>query len=170
MGKNVLPEHLKHRLHDDWPGFTLRFQWREKLYSIPIGFNAIPRAWTSFDFGPPVLWKGWKVELVDWVVHLRSSDYPWLVYVENWKCPKPINPPGGWQISYFPLAPWWAKPIAWYVARSFARAPDGKFRQVRFGARWDNVDKYVNWPTFPSGRRYSGDDSQWTNNWEEKPS
>ena len=148
-----LPENLKNRRHDDWI-------W-------PLKY--IPRKWTSFDWGVPVLWKGWHVEFVERQVMLQDKRWEWLFYYETWKCPKPINPAGGWQISYFPQAPWYWKWAAWYIARSFARGKDGKYGQFRLGARWDNVDEYVNWPTFPTGRRYTGDDFQWTNNWEGKP-
>lgn len=55
--------------------------------------------------------------------------------------PAPIGPPGTWQISYFPDAPWWAKPFAWYIG---VTSKGGV--HVRLGARWDDIDNYVEWP------------------------
>lgn len=126
MGKDVLPDNLKDRKHDDWPLF----------------FKYVPRAWTSFDWGKPKKLAG------------------------NQPDTKPIGQPGTWQVSYYPDAPWYLKPFAWYVAYSFKAGSDGKFRQIRLGARYDDVDNYTNFPTFPTGRKYTGDDSQDTNNWD----
>lgn len=156
MAKEYLPLHLQNRRHDDWP-------WP---------FKYIPRSWTTFNFGPPKLWKGKGNDFVWETVFVASRRFPIISYREIWKCPKPINPADGWQISYFPLAPWYLKPIAWYVAKSFGYGKDGKFAQFRFGARWDNIDRtpaspngYVNWPTLPTGRRYTGAADQNTKSW-----
>jgi hypothetical protein len=128
MPDSVLPENLKGKKHWDWP-------WP---------FSRIPRAWTSFDWGPPKLL----------LRHgLTKEDFQEGI-------PKPINGPGGVQVSYFPGAPWWAKPFAWYVAYSLPQGKDGKFHHLRLGARYDNVDKYTTFPTFPTTRKYTGNDSQ----------
>lgn len=103
-------------------------------------FSYIPRAWTSFNWGKPKLLIG---------------------NIDSFTPPKPITDPNTWQLSYYPNAPLWAKFIAWYIAYSFPRnKKTNKFRQFRLGARWDNVDNYINWPTFPTLRQYTGDDSQ----------
>jgi hypothetical protein len=54
--------------------------------------------------------------------------------------PMPIGEPRSWQISYFPAAPWF-----WYFAWS-GRVKNGRYRHFRIGARWDNVDDYVQFP------------------------
>lgn len=51
--------------------------------------------------------------------------------------PTPITSPGTWQLSRFPLGP----DEAWYFA--FTTKGGTHFR---IGARWDNVDNYVEWP------------------------
>ena len=68
--------------------------------------------------------------------------------------PKPINPPGTWQFSIYPSSPWWAKPIAWYVGVTLKSG-----RHFRVGARFDDVDGYVQWPSIAT-RKYAGGDSQ----------
>jgi hypothetical protein len=59
--------------------------------------------------------------------------------------PMPIGEASSWQLSYYPHAPLWAKPFAWYVA---ATTKNG--RHFRLGARWDDVDNYVQWPSIAS--------------------
>lgn len=150
-GKETLPKHLQNRLHDDWP-------WP---------FKYIPRAWTSFNIGYPVLLNGNGLRFpsdFDEIVWIGSIP---TIYLGIWPNgfgksfhPKPITSPGSWQLSVYPKAPWYLSPIAWYFAISFQKKADGKFHQIRFGMRWDNVDNYSNWPTFPTNRRYTGDDSQ----------
>ena len=105
----------------------------------PPPFNKIPRAWTSFDWGKPKLVAG-SAELID-------------------GAPKPINPEGTWQLSYFPDAPLWAKPFAWFIGKSGKKGSDGKFRNFRIGTRWDNEDNYVNctFVPLPSSRKYTGE-------------
>jgi hypothetical protein len=114
----------------------------KKHWDWPWPFKLIPRAWTAYNWGPPKLLAG-KAEMESGV-------------------PKPVNPAGTFQISYYPGAPWWAKPFAWFVGVSGKKADDGKFSNFRIGARWDNVDHYTNctFVPLPSRRRFTGDDSQ----------
>ncbi len=58
-------------------------------------------------------------------------------------CPYPITAPGTWQISRFPRGPW----FAWYLAFT-TRAGT----HLRIGARWDNTDNYVEFPTIAMKR------------------
>lgn len=108
----------------------------------PWPFSLIKRGATAYDWGKPKLLAG-SSEMVD-------------------GAPKPINPPGTFQISYYPGAPWWAKPFAWYVSKSGQKGADGQFRNFRIGARWDNADNYTNctFIPLPSSRKFTGDDSQ----------
>ncbi len=142
MPASALPPHLRETLHWDWP-------WP---------FSRIPRGWTAFNWGPPVLIAGTAMCALnrgDESDH-RASDH---------SCrPSPISPAGTWQISRFPRAPWWAWPAV-YISWSGKKGKDGKFRNVRMGPRWDNVDGYTNWtgsvfPFLISSRRYSGEDGQ----------
>ena len=52
--------------------------------------------------------------------------------------PKPINPPGSWQISRFPGGPL----FSWYFGFTLKNG-----WHFRIGARWDDVDSYVQWPS-----------------------
>jgi hypothetical protein len=121
----------------------------------PWPFSLIPRRWTAFDWRKPELVRG----------NLRPQDYVYTWQLDvlapgEYKArrifaPKPITGPQTWQISRFPRGPWWA----WYFAWSGERKEDGWFRHFRIGARWDDVDNYVQFPSV-AWRRYSGDDSQ----------
>ncbi len=129
MPDSALPPHLQGTFHWDWI-------WP---------FSRIPRGWTAFDWGRPFLHKGWG---------LRGEDFaPGFCWGTDH--PRPITSPGTWQLSRFPEGPWYA----WYFAWSGKVRGDGMFRHFRIGARWDNVDDYVQWPTI-AFRRYTGDDSQ----------
>lgn len=153
---NPLPPNLANRLHDDWP-------W-------PM--SQIPRRWTAFNWGLPKLLIGHGLNHVAdfttiWATEGQGSKATiGFVVVFGLRVPKPITTPGSWQLSWYPDAPWWAKPIAWYFAISFARSRENKkFRTFRLGARYDNVDNYVQWPCFPTTRAYTGDDAQNTQDW-----
>ena len=74
------------------------------------------------------------------------------IITKGWAIPKPIGPTGTWQFSYYPGAPWWAWPIAWYWAWSGSVGEDGWYRHWRLGARYDDVDSYCQWPTFATRR------------------
>lgn len=125
MPNSALPPKLKNKKHTDWP-------WP---------FSKISRGLTAFKFGRPVLLAG-------------SAEFAGDITAEK-PAPKPINPAGTWQISYFPDAPWWTVPI--YFSWSGKVKSDGKFRNFRIGPRWDDVDNYVNYvPLAPSSRRYTG--------------
>lgn len=117
----TLPKHLKNEKHWDWP-------WPLSL---------VPRRWTAWEWGTPEQLAGSQ--------ELRRKGPGGELG------PAPIGERGSWQLAYYPDAPWWAKPVAWYVA---ATLPGG--RHFRVGARWDDVDGYVQWPAVAS-RRYSGD-------------
>ncbi len=120
----------------------------EKHADYPWPFSLIPRSWTAFKWGPPVLVKG---------ANILPRDLVYVSYAMRIS-PKPITSPGSWQLSHFPDGPW----FAWYFAISGFRKPDGFFRHFRIGARWDSVDNYVQFPSLAT-RRYTGDDTQRTN-------
>lgn len=101
----------------------------------PFPFSKIPRGLTAWDWGRPK-----KI--------LGNQE----VSGTAWKFMKPIGPAGTWQFSYFPAAPWWAKPFAFYLAISFKPRADGWFRHVRIGARYDDVDDYTQWPSIAARR------------------
>lgn len=53
--------------------------------------------------------------------------------------PRPIGEPGSWQFSFFPQGPWFAMYLAFtlpWINLHF-----------RIGARWDDVDDYVEFPS-----------------------
>ena len=101
--------------------------------------SRIPRSWTSYKWGKPKVFRGFCVDYENGV-------------------PKPIGQAESWQISYYPDAPLWAIPFAWYISYSGKVGSDGKFRNYRIGARYDNVDDYTTctFIPFPSSRRYTG--------------
>jgi hypothetical protein len=118
----------------------------KKHWDFPPGLRWIPRGWTAFKFGAPVLLFG-TADFDPIVRRSKSGEFN--------AAPKPINPAGTWQISYFPDAPWWSFPV--YFSWSGKTKADGKFRNFRVGPRWDDVDGYVNYvPLAPSSRRYTG--------------
>ncbi len=92
----------------------------------PWLFKKVPRAWTAFSWGRPRLVAGnlWPVDF----------DMPRV----GLPAPMPITSRRTWQVSRFPDGPWWA----WYFAFTL---PNGW--HVRLGARWDDVDRYVEWPS-----------------------
>lgn len=102
---------------------------------FPWGLRWIPRAWTSYAWGSPTILWG-NVPRDEYVL---SPDGYWS--------PKPITSPGTWQISLFPAAP---APLRWlplYLAFTTAGG-----RHFRIGARWDDVDNYVTFPTIATKR------------------
>lgn len=105
----LLPENLRGKRHTDYP-------W---------GLRWIPREWTAFDWGVPRLVYGGTNS---WA---PTGSIPM-------QAPKPINPPGGWQLSRFEDGPW----FAWYFAFTTKKGI-----HYRIGARWDDVDNYVEFPT-----------------------
>lgn len=118
MPDSALPPHLRGALHTDWP-------WP---------FSKIPRGWTAWAWGRPVLISGNTTEF-------------------NGGRPKPIPRHGEWAFFEFPDAPWYWAWAAWGFAFTLASG-----RHFRIGARWDDVDDYVEWPSiasrkFPRGMR-----------------
>lgn len=123
MPNSALPENLKGKKHWDWP-------WP---------FSLIPRGWTAFEWGmPKIVFGNQKTSKVDGAIPTKH--------------PLPIGEERSWQLSKFPLGPWYA----WYFAWSGKRGKDGKFRHFRIGARWDDVDNYVQFPSI-AFRKYTGD-------------
>lgn len=109
MPAAALPPHLRDRPHEDYPP----------------GLRWVPRAWTAYQWGTPILWKG----------NLKNgSDFASFIL----RIPKPITAPGTWQLSRFPEAPWYAR---WYFAVTFRNG-----WHFRAGTRWDDVDHYDEWP------------------------
>lgn len=110
-----LPPHLAATAHTDWP-------WLLKW---------VPRTWTSFNWGVPVLKFGSQA-----LVRVDAKS--------GVTGPSPIGEPDSTQVSYYPNAPIWAKLLLlnWYFALTTLRGV-----HYRFGARWDDVDGYVTWPS-----------------------
>ena len=175
MPNSALPPHLRGTTHWDWPTlFTVTVRGKK----IRIGMAWVPRGWTSFSWQKPLILAG-VAKCTHFCGRVEAGD----------SCPpKPINPEGTWQVSYFPSAPWWAW-RAIYMSWTGRKGKDGKARNIRVGPRWDNVDGYVNWswpisvglgmvvafltyffhPAFivllplafgPSSRRFTGGDEQ----------
>lgn len=85
----------------------------------PFPFSLIPRAWTAYKWGPPKKLFGNQQT------------------IDDQGAPKPIGPPGTWQVSYYPEAPKeWAL-FNWYVALTTKKGI-----HYRLGTRWDDIDKY----------------------------
>lgn len=116
MPRAALPPHLQDAKHWDWP-------WP---------FSLIPRRWTAFKWGLPIMVAGTQAKAV---IDDSRTDFQWT--------PKPIPEPGTWQLSRFPGGPW----FAWYFGFTL---PGG--RHFRIGARWDDVDDYVQFPAFATRR------------------
>ena len=89
----------------------------------PLVFRWIPRSWTTFGWGRPALMAGNQ---------------------NHWQegSPKPIGERGTFQISRFPDLP---PPLCWVPLYFAATTPGGV--HVRLGARWDDVDAYVQFPS-----------------------
>lgn len=102
-------------------------------------FSTIPRGWTAFKWGVPKKIGGNQNET-------RKS--------KEGEGPAPIGENGSWQVSRFPDAPRLIKFLPLYLAFTTKGG-----RHFRVGARWDDVDNYVNFPTFAT-RKYTGDPNQ----------
>jgi len=101
---------------------------------FPPGLRWVPRGWTAWNWGEPRK-----------IIGTQQREEPWGV-------PAPIGEPASWQVSIYPDAPWWAWPVAWYVAFSWKAGADGWFRHFRAGARYDSVDSYAVWPSIATRR------------------
>lgn len=102
----------------------------------PGPFRKIPRGWTAFKWGTPRLLAG----------NLWPVDFKQLVGLP---APFPITSRGTWQLSYFPGAPCFL--VGLYFAFTLRNG-----WHFRIGARWDDVDNYVQWPTI-ARRHYTGE-------------
>lgn len=109
------------------PNEALPENLRKPHNDWPWPFSLVPRGLTAWDWGKPKMVAGNQI-------HRAEGG-----------APKPIGEPESWQVSYFPDAPWWAKPFAWYVAGTLKSG-----RHFRLGARWDDVDDYTQWPSIAS--------------------
>lgn len=114
----ILPHHLSHRPHEDFAVWP---------------FNRIPREATAFLWGPPRrLWGN----QTNYVNVYENGVVPHAV------APKPIPEPGTWQVSCYPdLGPVLGR-IPAYIA--FTTKSGFHFRD---GVRWDDVDRYCQWPS-----------------------
>jgi len=108
MPDDALPENLRGKNHTDYPK----------------GLQWIPRGWTAFKWGEPKLIDG---ELNNFKVLGKAR-----------VAPKPIDSPGGWQLSFYPDGPWYALYFAFTTKGGM---------HFRVGARWDDVDDYVEFPS-----------------------
>jgi hypothetical protein len=111
-----------------------------KHWDYPKFLRWIPRAWTSYAWGAPKKIVGDQKET-------RKGK-------EGNSGPAPIGERGSWQVSRFPGAPGPLKYLPLYVAFTTKSG-----RHFRIGARWDDVDNYVTFPTVAS-RKYEGGDGQ----------
>lgn len=89
----------------------------------PLLFAWIPRSWTAFFWGEPSMMLGNQK-------HFLGDS------------PKPIGEPGSFQVSRFPDLP---IPFSWLPLYIAFTTPNGW--HVRLGARWDDVDSYIQVPT-----------------------
>ncbi len=167
MPNSALPPHLQETLHWDWPTFfTFYFRGRR----IKIGLQWVPRAWTSYKWGVPIMTYGNQTRI------RAGKDLDGVVRFG----PAPIGEPGSWQLSEYAGAPYWAPLITvaaiyaaalfpgWWRATALLMLPFQPFyfaftlrsgRNFRLGARWDDVDGYTTIPTIAS-RRYTGGNDQ----------
>lgn len=102
-----LPRHLQGRRHWDYP-------WP---------FHALPRAWTTYDWGEPEMLIGNQERK------------------ENGR-PKPIGESGSFQLSRYPQLP---LPLSWLPLYMAFTTRGGT--HFRMGARWDDVDAYTQFPS-----------------------
>jgi len=105
------------RRHNDWP----------------FPFSLIPRRWTAFNWGKPVMVRGNQRDIRNFA-------------------PAPVGEADSFQVSRYPDAPKWAKPFAWYFAWSGKVKPDGWYRHWRIGGRYDDIDDYVQFPSLATRR------------------
>ncbi len=84
---------------------------------------SIPRSWTAFFWGEPAMLLGNQRNFIG-------------------DSPKPIGEPGSFQISRYPDLPF---PLSWLPLYVAFTTPNGV--HVRLGARWDDVDSYIQVPT-----------------------
>lgn len=118
------------------PNSALPKNLKGKLHwDWPWPFSKIPRAWTAFKWGVPKKIWGNQNET-------RKS--------KEGEGPAPIGEKGSWQVSRFPDSPSALKFLPLYLAFTTKTG-----RHFRVGARWDDVDNYVQFPTIAS-RVYSG--------------
>lgn len=89
----------------------------------PAVFRWMPRSWTSFGWGRPRL--------------LVGNQNTWYE-----GAPKPVGEKGTFQISRYPDLP---PPLCWLPLYFAVTTPNGV--HLRLGARWDDVDAYVQFPS-----------------------
>lgn len=89
----------------------------------PAVFRWMPRSWTSFGWGRPQL--------------LVGNQNTWYE-----GAPKPVGEKGTFQISRYPDLP---PPLCWLPLYFAVTTPNGI--HLRLGARWDDVDAYVQFPS-----------------------
>ncbi len=145
MPDSALPAHLRGKNHWDWPTlFTIKWRGRK----IEVGFKWVPRGWTAFAWGCPELVMGRlrETDYTHWAIRGDRPNFEGFRQLRGgvW-VPKPITSRGTWQISRFKSAPWWAWPAVFISWSGSKVGKDGKFRNLRVGPRWDDVDAYTNW-------------------------
>ena len=124
------------------PRSALPLHLRDKLHwDYPWPFSKMPRAWTAFDWGVPVQVAGNQKEVRVDTMEMKIG-------------PAPIGERGSWQLSRFPGALW---PLRW-IPLYFAFTLKSGWH-FRVGARFDDTDSYVQFPTLAL-RRYGGGDAQ----------
>ncbi len=119
-------------------------------WDYPKWLSWIPRGWTAFKWGLPkqVLGNQKDVKLIP-AGYQGKTEAGVEIIIDAWP-PKPIGEPGSWQLSRFPDGPW----FAWYFACTMKSG-----WHFRIGARWDDVDNYVQFPTV-ARRKYKDGDLQ----------
>jgi hypothetical protein len=89
----------------------------------PAAFAWVPRGWTAFRWGRPRLILGNQAHALE-------------------GAPKPIGEHGSFQIARYPNLPFPLDCLPLYVAFT---TPGGT--HFRLGARWDDVDDYIQFPS-----------------------
>jgi hypothetical protein len=98
-------------------------------WDYPGPLQWVPRGWTTYSWGRPAMLLGNQEHAVD-------------------GAPKPIGERGSYQVSVYPELP---VPFCWLPVYFAFTLPNGV--HFRFGARWDDVDSYVNLPSVAIKKR-----------------
>jgi hypothetical protein len=98
-------------------------------WDYPGPLQWVPRGWTTYDWGQPAMLVGNQVKAKD-------------------GSPLPIGERGSYQLSVYPELP---VPFCWVPIYFAFTLPNGL--HFRMGARWDDVDAYVNLPSVAIKKR-----------------
>ncbi len=113
IGNHCLPDQLKGKLHEDF--FFPSIRW-------------IPRAATAFCFAEPP-------------IKLLGNQNYWEDAKNGELGPKPIPPPGQWQLTVVQVKKGWPLYIPYFALTT------KKGTHFRIGCRWDDADNYYVLPS-----------------------